>query len=57
MENSSDLILFGIFMFLVILEWIFIKVDKRTGIGRKVKLIFHTISIILLVIVVLLWFL
>ena len=56
MENSSDLILFGIFMFLVILEWIFIKVDKRTGIGRKVKLIFHTISIILLVIVVWLWF-
>lgn len=57
MENVSDWILFGIFMFVCILEWIFIKVDKRTGIGRTIKLIFHIVSIILLIIVVLLWFL
>ena len=51
MENVSNWILFGILIFLGILEWIFIKIDKRTGIGRTVKWIFTIIIFIALIII------
>ena len=55
MENVSNWILFGILIFLGILEWIFIKIDKRTGIGRTVKWIFNIVAIIIFIALIIIW--
>lgn len=53
--DALGYILLAIFVLLGLLEWIFIKVDKRTGIGRMVKWIFNIVTIIILIALIIIW--
>lgn len=55
MENVSGWVLFGIFIALGILEWIFIEIDKRTVIGHIIKRIFNIVTIIIFITLIIIW--